>query len=160
MCRVQFVLEVTSQQSSALQRKSPLLLELQIIIQKLIFFCLFLEMIQAGVCCGPCNPSKCEADIWGWLEVRRSAMLHYTVNQRPHWACRQYGHSGGTKGWLGVKRCQLCLQDTSHSAKWHWRLSSSGSLGFLLKIGPIFVCSELFLFIEYQNLFTVRQKST
>ena len=20
-------------------------------------------------------------------------MLHYTVNQHPHWACRQYGHS-------------------------------------------------------------------
>ena len=37
-----------------------------------------------------CNPSKWEADIWGWLEVRRSARLHYTVNQRPHWACRQY----------------------------------------------------------------------
>ena len=30
-----------------------------------------------------CNPSKWEADIWGWLEVRRSAMIHYTVNQRP-----------------------------------------------------------------------------
>ena len=43
-------------------------------------------------------------------------MLHYTVNQRPHWACPQYGHSGGTWGWLGVERCQLCLQDTSRSA--------------------------------------------
>jgi hypothetical protein len=31
-------------------------------------------------------------------------MLHYTVNQRPHWARRQYGHSGGTLGWLGVER--------------------------------------------------------
>ena len=31
----------------------------------------------------------------------------------------QYGHSGGTRGWLGVERCQLCLQDTSRSAKWH-----------------------------------------
>ena len=68
-----------------------------------------------------CNPSKWEADIWGWLEVRRSAMLHYTVSQRPHWACRQYGHSGGTRGWLGVERCQLCQQDTSRSAKWHRR---------------------------------------
>ena len=48
-------------------------------------------------------------------------MLHYTVNQRPHWACRQYGHSGGTRGWLGVERCQLCLQDTSRSAKQHQR---------------------------------------
>ena len=44
------------------------------------------KKIQAGVCCGPCNPSKWEVDIWGWLEVRRSAILHYTVNQRPHWA--------------------------------------------------------------------------
>ena len=39
-----------------------------------------------------CNPSKWEADIWGWLEVR-SAMLHCTVNQRPHCACRQYGYT-------------------------------------------------------------------
>ena len=48
-------------------------------------------------------------------------MLHYTVNQCLHWACQQYGHSGGTQGWLGVERCQLCLQDTSRSAKRHWR---------------------------------------
>jgi hypothetical protein len=48
-------------------------------------------------------------------------MLHYTVNQRLHWACRQYGHSGRTWGWLGVKRCQLCLQDTSRNAKRHRR---------------------------------------
>ena len=54
--------------------------------------------------------NKWESDIWGWLEVRKSAMLHYTVNQRLHWACQQYGHSG---------RCQLCLQDISHSAKRH-----------------------------------------
>ena len=27
----------------------------------------------------------------------RSAMLHYTVNQRPHWACWKFGHSGGTR---------------------------------------------------------------
>ena len=31
-----------------------------------------------------CNPSKWGADIWGWVEVRRSAMLHYTVNQCLH----------------------------------------------------------------------------
>ena len=60
-----------------------------------------------------CNPNKSEADIWGWLEDRRSAILHYRVNQRPHCACWQYGHTGGTRGWLGVKRCQLCMQDTS-----------------------------------------------
>ena len=23
----------------------------------------------------------------------------------------QYGHSGGARGWLGLERCQLCLQD-------------------------------------------------
>ena len=63
---------------------------------------LLIRFFQAGVCCGPCNPSKWEADIWGWLEVRRSAILHYTMNQCPHWACRQYGHSGGTQGWLSV----------------------------------------------------------
>ena len=33
---------------------------------------------KAGVCCGLCSPSKWEGDIWGWLEVRRSAILHYT----------------------------------------------------------------------------------
>ena len=64
-------------------------------------------MNLAGVCCGPCNLSKWEAAIWGWLVVRRSAMLHYTVNQCPHWACQQYGQPGGTREWLGVKRCQL-----------------------------------------------------
>ena len=78
-------------------------------------------LIEAGVCCGPCNPSKWEADFWGWLEVRRSARLHYTVNQRPHWACRQYGHPGGTRGWLGVERYQLCKLDTSSSTKWYRR---------------------------------------
>jgi hypothetical protein len=39
-------------------------------------------------------------------------MLDYTVYQRPHLACRQYGYSGGTRVRLGVERCQLCLQDT------------------------------------------------
>ena len=49
--------------------------------------------------------------------------LLYTVNQRSHWACWQYGHSGGTWGWLGVERCQLCMQDTSRSTKWHRRVA-------------------------------------
>ena len=53
---------------------------------------------EAGVCCEPCNPSKWEADIWGWLEARRSAIPHYTVNQRPHWAYWQYSHTGGARG--------------------------------------------------------------
>ena len=56
----------------------------------------------AGVCCGPCNPSKWEAEFWGWLDVWRPALLCFTVNQHPHWACWQYGHSEGTQGWLGV----------------------------------------------------------
>ena len=34
---------------------------------------------------------------------------------------RQYGHTGGTREWLGVERWQLCLQDTSRSAKCHRR---------------------------------------
>ena len=28
-----------------------------------------------------------EAEFWGWLEVWRPALLCFTVNQRPHWAC-------------------------------------------------------------------------
>ena len=79
------------------------------------------EGLKLGPFARTCNPSKWEADIWGWLEVRRSAMLHYTVSQRPHWACQQYGHSGGTRGWLGVERFHLWQQDTSHRAKWHRR---------------------------------------
>ena len=78
----------------------------------------------AGVCCGPCNPSKWEANIWGWLEVRRSAMLHYTMNEHSHWACWQYGHSGGTQGWLGVNfACRIHAVTSA---------SSSGSLGFIV----------------------------
>ena len=82
---------------------------------------------------GTCNPSKLKADIWGWLEVRRSAMLHYKVNHRPHWASQQYGHSGGTWGWLGVERCQLCLQDTSWSAKWHLRAAVGHWVSFWVR---------------------------
>ena len=74
---------------------------------------------EAGVCCGPCNPSKWEDDIWGWPEVKKSAILHYRVNQGLHWACQQYGHTGGIRGWLGVEIWQLCLWDISRSAKCH-----------------------------------------
>ena len=90
------------------------------ITETYVYICLT-DNRSTGVCCGPRNPSKWEADIWGWLEVRRSAILQYTVNQHPHWACRQYGHSGGTWGWLGVERWQLCLLDTFRSANWHRR---------------------------------------
>ena len=79
------------------------------------------NMFSAGVSYRPYNPSKWEADIWGWLEVRRSAIIYYTVNQYPHWAWLQYGHTGGTQGRLGVERWQLCLWDTYHSAKCRWR---------------------------------------
>ena len=41
------------------------------------------------------------------FEVSRSPMLHYRVNQHPHWACPWYGYTGGTRGWLVVKICQL-----------------------------------------------------
>ena len=98
---------------------------------------------KAGVCCGPCNPIKGEAGIWGWLEVRRSTMLHYTVKQHPHWACRQYGHTGGTWGWLGVERWQLCLQDTSRSAKCHRR----AAVGHWVSLC---VCSVVGWLIVYQ----------
>ena len=80
-----------------------------------------LVWLKLGPFARTCNPSKWEADIWGWLEVRRSAMLHFNERQRPHWACRQYGHTGGTRGWLGVERWQLCLRDTSRSANCHRR---------------------------------------
>jgi hypothetical protein len=86
-----------------------------------------------------CNPSKWEADIWGWLEVRRSALLHYLVKQRLHWACQQYGHSGGTRGWLGVEGCQLCMQDTSCSTKWHWQ----ATVGHWVSQWSFIVCEVL-----------------
>ena len=31
-------------------------------------------------------------------------MLQNTVNQCPHWACQQYGRSGGIQEWLDVER--------------------------------------------------------
>ena len=55
-------------------------------------------------------------------------MLRYTVNQRLHLTCGQYGLFGGTRGWQGVQRCQLCMLNTSRSTK----SSSSGSLGFIM----------------------------
>ena len=51
----------------------------------------------------------------------RSVMLHFNERQHPHWACRQYGQTGGTRRWLGVERWQLCLRDTSRSVKCHRR---------------------------------------
>jgi hypothetical protein len=72
-------------------------------------------------------------------------MLHYTVNQHPHWARQQYGHSGGTRGWLGVERCQLCLQDTSRSAKRHRRAAVGHWFSLCVK------CSVVGWLIVYQD---------
>ena len=72
----------------------------------------------------------------------RSATLHYTVNQCPQWACWQYGHFGGAQGWLGVERCQLCVQDTSRSTKWHRRVAV-GSLGFHNELSLCVKCCKM-----------------
>ena len=66
-------------------------------------------------------------------DLRPGSMLCYTVNQRPHWACRQYGHSGGTRGWLGVERCQFLLffgrfEDTKCPFKICWPLAITFTL--------------------------------
>ena len=50
----------------------------------------------------------------GTLKRFRTTQSHSFLRQT------QYGHCRGTQGWLGVKRCQLCLQDTFPSAKYHW----------------------------------------
>ena len=63
--------------------------------------------------------------LWIWdepdISASKGSSKMYLFELTPLWSGRlgQYGHSGGTRGWLGVKRCQLCLQDTPHSAKWH-----------------------------------------
>ena len=54
---------------------------------------------KARVCYRPCNPNKWEADIWGWFEVRRSAVLHYKVNQSLHWTGQQYDQPGMARCW-------------------------------------------------------------
>ena len=81
---------------------------------KLILFC---SWPAGSILRGPVIQ---ENDIWGWLEVRRSALLYYTVNQHQHWACWQYGHSGRTQGWQGVWKRVLWLLDTSSSSKHSW----------------------------------------
>ena len=52
--------------------------------QQTLKYSSFELILQAGVCCGPCNPSKWEARIWGWLEDGSPAALCVTLNQRPH----------------------------------------------------------------------------
>ena len=47
-------------------------------------------------------------------------MLHYKVKQRLHWVRPTVWSLWGNLGVaIGVERCQLCLQDTSRSAKRH-----------------------------------------
>ena len=103
----------------------------------------------AGVCCRPCNPSKWEADIWGWPEVRRSAMIHFNKHQRPHWACRQYGHTGGTRGWLGVERWQLCLRDTSRSANCHRRAAVGHWISLCVKCSGMVDSAKMAILDRY-----------
>ena len=61
-------------------------------------------------------------------------MFHYTMNQH---------QSGGTRGWLGVQRWQLCLRDTSRNTKCH-RGAAVGHWVFLC------VCSVVGWLIVYQ----------
>ena len=57
--------------------------------------------------------------------IQANGRLTFEARRSTQWisvhtgACWQYGHSGGTGGWLGVEKCQFCLQGTSCSAKWH-----------------------------------------
>ena len=105
----------------------------------------FVTSFPAGVCCGPCNPSKWEAEFWGWLEVWRPALLCFTVNQRPHWACWQYGFSGGTQGCLGVGERLVWAVGYIQQLKALWNsLVSEHSVGFQIKIGrPKFYVVEM-----------------
>jgi hypothetical protein len=97
---------------------------------------------RAGVCCRPCNPSKWEADIWGWLEVRRSAILHYSEPASEHSFLTVWS-LWGNLGWLGVQRWQLCLRDTSRGANCHRR----AAVGHWV---PLCVCSAVGWLIVYQ----------
>ena len=70
----------------------------------------------AGFCCGPCNPSKWEAD------MRSGGLLCFTIqwtSVRTELADSMVNL--GEPGGLGVERWQLCLQDTSRSANCHRR---------------------------------------
>ena len=78
-----------------------------------------------------CNPSKLEADIWGLLEVRRSAMLHFNECQRPHWYLPAvWSHWGN----LEVTRCQemATLPAGYIPQRKVPSASSSGSLDFIV----------------------------
>ena len=88
-----------------------------------------------------------EADIWGWLEVRRSAMIHFNERQRPHWACWQYGHTGGTRGWLGVERWQLCLRDTSRSANCHRRAAVGHWISLCVKCSRMVDSAKMAIYL-------------
>ena len=59
-----------------------------------------------------------QSEIWGWLEVRRSAIN--SLQSEPVFVLRV---TLGEPGWLWVERWQLCLWNTSRSAKCHRRVS-------------------------------------
>ena len=47
--------------------------------------------------------------------------LRSAMNQRLHWACQQYGHSGGTQGWLGVNfACRIHPAAQSDISEQQW----------------------------------------
>jgi hypothetical protein len=58
-------------------------------------------VLPAGVCCGPCNPSKWEARIWGWFEDGGSAAaLCVTLNLSSASTWTLWGNPG----WPGCLR--------------------------------------------------------
>ena len=115
------------------------------------------NLVVAGVCCGPCNPSKWEADIWGWLEVKRSAMLHFNERQPPHWACWEYCHTGGTRRWLGAEWWQLCLRDTSRSAKCHRQAAVGQWISLCVKCCRM-ATEAIWVFVNIWKLYSSRYK--
>ena len=45
-------------------------------------------------------------------------MLHYTVNQHPHWACRQYGHSEGTRDGKVLRYVHFVREPAIDTTRW------------------------------------------
>ena len=87
------------------------------------------------------------------IKVRRSAILHYTVNQCPHWACWQYGHTGGTRGWLDRRDTVSPLLQTNRFSlteacycSWLYSIWKIITLVTTLVINYSFDCSRITLF--------------
>ena len=83
-------------------------------------------MTIVEICCGPCNLSKWEADIWGLLEVRRSAILADSM------VTLAWGNPGVARYWeMATLPAGYVLQ-----RKVPWA-SSSGSLGFIRMVDSV-----------------------